>query len=77
MAAEPVYRLCGCDQRDGLHFITFSQNIKPMLEIFHTRGLMFVDNRVTDRSVATRLAEELGFLWAASDTFIDRNPSRQ
>jgi polysaccharide deacetylase 2 family uncharacterized protein YibQ len=61
----------------GLHFITSSQDIKPMLEIFHTRGIMFVDNRVTDRSVATRLAEELDLPWATSDTSIDRNPSRQ
>ena len=67
----------GVTNEMGSRFITSNQDIRPVLEIFHNRGLMFVDNRVTSRSVAIRVAQDVGLPWAAGDRSIDRNPSRQ
>lgn len=67
----------GVTNEMGSRFTTSNQDIRPILEIFHKRGLMFVDSRVTSRSVAIRVAEEVGLPWAVSDRSIDRIPSRR
>ena len=60
----------------GSRFTTSEQHLTPVLTELKKRGLLFVDSRAAYRSVATRIAAEVGLPWAANNVFIDSKASR-
>ena len=51
----------------GSRFSVSESDLRPVLEELKGRGLMFLDNRAGEHSVATRLAQDLGLPPAAND----------
>lgn len=49
-----------------------SQKLRPILETLKTRGLMFVDNGATKKTIAPKLATSIGVPRAMSDVALDR-----
>jgi polysaccharide deacetylase 2 family uncharacterized protein YibQ len=60
----------------GSRFTTDAESLKPVLRALHERGLMFLDTRITPRSIAARVATEIGLPRASNDRFIDQEASR-
>jgi polysaccharide deacetylase 2 family uncharacterized protein YibQ len=55
----------------GGRFATIRQGLEPVLDDVKKRGLMFVDNRASDASVAGELGRGLGMAWAVADRRLD------
>lgn len=55
----------------GSRFTAASEAMGPVLRHIHERGLLFVDAATTPRSVAPRLAPEIGLPFVAGDRVID------
>ncbi|MGQ0664621.1 MAG: divergent polysaccharide deacetylase family protein, partial [Pseudomonadota bacterium] len=66
----------GVTNHMGSRFTASGAALKPVLEAINDRGLMFLDSRATPRSVATRLATEIGLPRAINDRIIDQEASR-
>lgn len=60
----------------GSRYLASEDHMRPILAELRRRGLLFLDGGTTPRSVATVLAEEIGLPHAASDRFIDSEPTR-
>jgi uncharacterized protein len=60
----------------GSRFTTSKADLLPILDEIKSRGLMFVDSRTTDQSVAASLAKSIGLPHAASDLVLDRQAAR-
>lgn len=58
----------------GSRFTASQHHVQPILQTLKRRGLMFLDNRATDSSMAWRLAEEMDMPWAANDRMLDDDP---
>jgi len=56
----------------GSRFTTSQGDLLPVLDEIKRRGIMFVDNRATDRSVAGPLAKSIGLPRANSDVALDQ-----
>jgi uncharacterized protein len=56
----------------GSRFTTSQGDLLPVLDEIKRRGLMFVDSRATDRSVAGSLAKSIGLPRAVSDVALDQ-----
>jgi hypothetical protein len=55
----------------GAKFTTQDKNMRPVLSVLKERGLLFLDARTSNRSVAGRIAENLQVPLALSDGLID------
>jgi polysaccharide deacetylase 2 family uncharacterized protein YibQ len=60
----------------GSRFTTSKSDLLPVLEALNHRGLMFVDARSTDRSVAGSLSKGIGLPRASVDLVLDQQASR-
>lgn len=60
----------------GSKFTASPNDLKPVLEQLSGRGLLFLDSRSAPRSVAPRIAGELGMPRVLNDRFIDNEASR-
>jgi len=61
---------------NGSRFTTSKADLLPILDEIKSRGLMFVDSRTTDQSVAASLAKSIGLPHAVSDLVLDRQAAR-
>lgn len=66
----------GVTNHMGSRFTTSGPDLKPVLEQIKTRGLLFLDSRSSEQSVAAKLAKESGMAWAINSRFIDPTASR-
>ena len=55
----------------GSRFTASSEHITPVLERIKERGLLFLDNRASENSVAGKIAESIGLPSAVNDRFLD------
>ncbi|MDX1483302.1 MAG: divergent polysaccharide deacetylase family protein [Alphaproteobacteria bacterium] len=60
----------------GSRFTTSPTHVRPVLKELQERGLLFVDSRSSLRSIAARLASEVGLPRAINNRFIDAEASR-
>ncbi|MBI3453972.1 MAG: divergent polysaccharide deacetylase family protein [Rhodospirillales bacterium] len=60
----------------GSRFTASAEAMRPVLVALNERGFVFLDSRATPRSVAPRLAKEIGLPRAVSDRVIDQEASR-
>ncbi|HTZ80918.1 MAG TPA: divergent polysaccharide deacetylase family protein [Stellaceae bacterium] len=60
----------------GSRFTTSKSDLLPVLDALNHRGLMFVDARSTDRSIAGSLARSIGLPRASVDIVLDQQASR-
>jgi polysaccharide deacetylase 2 family uncharacterized protein YibQ len=60
----------------GSRFTTSQGDLLPILDEIKARGLMFVDSRSTDNSVAGALSKSIGLPRAVSDLALDLQASR-
>jgi polysaccharide deacetylase 2 family uncharacterized protein YibQ len=56
----------------GSRFAASKEHMEPVLEELKGRGLLFLDNRASDRSLAAALAGEIGVPSAVNDRSLDR-----
>jgi polysaccharide deacetylase 2 family uncharacterized protein YibQ len=61
---------------NGSRFTTSKADLLPILDEIKSRGLMFVDSRTTDQSVAASLARSIGLPRAVSDLVLDQQAAR-
>jgi polysaccharide deacetylase 2 family uncharacterized protein YibQ len=66
----------GVTNHMGSRFTTMQEAIKPVLSAINDRGLMFVDSRASTRSIAAKLASDIGLPRAINDRQIDQEASR-
>lgn len=66
----------GVTNQMGSRFTTMPDSLKPVLGALNERGLMFLDSRTTPRSVAAKVASEIGLPRAIVDRQIDQEASR-
>ena len=66
----------GVTNHMGSRFTTSGPDLKPVLEQIKARGLLFLDSRSSEQSVAAKLAKETGMAWAINSRFIDPTASR-
>jgi len=66
----------GVTNHMGSRFTTMPEVVKPVLSAINDRGLMFVDSRASTRSIAGKLASDLGLPRAINDRQIDQEASR-
>lgn len=59
----------------GSRFTAASESLRPVLEELHRRGLMFVDSRASQYSLAASMARDLGMPASFSNRFIDISPN--
>lgn len=60
----------------GSRFTSARQSIQPILVALKQRGLMFIDSRASEQSIAASLARSLGVPWAMNDRLLDSEPSQ-
>lgn len=56
----------------GSRFAASKEHMGPVLEELRERGLLFLDNRASDRSLAAQVAGEIGVPNAVNDRSLDR-----
>ena len=61
----------------GSKFTTSAKDIRPVMEALKSRGLMFIDAKTSERSVASRIARDLGVPVAINNRYIDNEASRR
>ncbi len=66
----------GVSNHMGSRFTATPEALKPVLQAINTRGLMFLDTRQTPRSVAVKLATEIGLPRAFNNRSLDQEASR-
>jgi uncharacterized protein len=66
----------GVTNHMGSRFTTMPEAVKPVLTAINDRGLMFVDSRASARSIAAKLASDIGLPRAINDRQIDQEASR-
>jgi polysaccharide deacetylase 2 family uncharacterized protein YibQ len=60
----------------GNKFLLNSESLLPILKSIKNRGLLYVDNRSTSRSLGTELASSIQLPRAFNNSFIDKVPSK-
>ncbi len=60
----------------GSRFTRDEDSLRPVLEALNGRGLMYVEGADADRSVAPRIATEIGLPRVIADLVLDDEPSR-
>ncbi|MDP6473794.1 MAG: divergent polysaccharide deacetylase family protein [Alphaproteobacteria bacterium] len=60
----------------GSRFTAAREPLRPILQALKERGLMFVDSRSTNRSVAAGMAKQIKLPRAINDGFLDHEPTR-
>ena len=60
----------------GSKFTTSADDLRPVMTSLKRRGLLFLDSRSTQRSVAGRVAREVGLPFVLNNRFIDNEASR-
>jgi len=48
----------------------------PVLQTFHRRGLVYVDNHIAGQALPTRLARDIGVPLVANDRIVDAESTR-
>lgn len=66
----------GVVNRMGSRFTTSENHVRPVLKELEQRGLLFVDSRSSLRSIAARMASEVGLPNTVNNRFIDAEASR-
>jgi hypothetical protein len=66
----------GVVNRMGSRFTASETHVRPVLKELSKRGLLFVDSRSSLRSIAGRMATEIGLPRAINNRFIDAEASR-
>ncbi len=66
----------GVTNHMGSRFTTMPDALKPVLTAINERGLMFVDSRASARSIAAKVATDIGLPRAINDRQIDQEASR-
>ena len=61
----------------GNKFLLNSESLLPMLKSIKDRGLLYVDNRSTSRSLGPELASTIQLPRAFNNSFIDKVPSKK
>jgi polysaccharide deacetylase 2 family uncharacterized protein YibQ len=61
----------------GNNFLLNSESLLPMLKSIKDRGLLYVDNRSTSRSLGPELASTIQLPRAFNNSFIDKVPSKK
>jgi uncharacterized protein len=56
----------------GSRFLASEEHLTPILKELKNRGMMFLDNRASEASLAGPLAQKLGLASAVNDRFLDR-----
>lgn len=67
----------GVTDHMGSRFTTSTQSLRPILAELAGRGLLFVDSRSADRSMALEVATQVGLPRAGNDRFINEVAARQ
>ncbi len=55
----------------GSRFSTSNEKLTPIFTTLKARGLLYLDNRPTDRNIAGRLARQVGLPFAFNDRMLD------
>lgn len=66
----------GVTNHMGSRFTTMPDALKPVLATISERGLMFIDSRASARSIAAKMASDMGLPRAINDRQIDQEASR-
>ncbi len=66
----------GVTNRMGSRFTTSGKDLSPVIGAMKVRGLLFLDSRSTDQSLAAKMASDAGMAWAYNNRFIDSEASR-
>jgi polysaccharide deacetylase 2 family uncharacterized protein YibQ len=61
----------GVNNHEGSLVTAKKEIITPVLEVLKDRNLFFIDSMTTPKTVAYKIAQELGMRWAKRDVFID------
>ena len=67
----------GVANLSGSRFAASAKDLQPVLKALRQRGLMFLERAGNRQTAAGELARELGLPFAAAQTLIDADPSRQ
>ncbi len=67
----------GVTDHMGSRFTTSTESLRPILAELAARGLLFVDSRSADRSMALEVAAQVGLPRAGNDRFVDEMAARQ
>ena len=66
----------GVTNQMGSRFTTSGTDLAPVINSIKSRGLLFLDSRASDQSVAAKLAKDAKMPWAVNNRFIDTEASR-
>ena len=61
----------------GARFTASDESLRPVLGELRDRGLLYVDDGSSPRSIAGRIAKEVGLPFALADIVVDAVPSRE
>jgi polysaccharide deacetylase 2 family uncharacterized protein YibQ len=75
-ALERAQGYVGVVNAQGSRFTASTDAMRPVIDRLFARGLLFVDARATNASVATRVADDVGVPRAYADRLIDQEASR-
>jgi len=66
----------GVTNQMGSKFTASADDIKPILDVIKSRGLLFLDGRTSSKSVAGPLSAEMGIPVAINNRFLDHKANR-
>ncbi len=66
----------GVTNHMGSRFTASGKDLGPVINTMKSRGLLFLDSRASDQSVAAKMAREANMPWALNNRFIDAEASR-
>lgn len=66
----------GVTNHMGARFTASAESLRPVLKELKGRGLLFLDSRAAQKSLATSVASELGLPRSANDRFLDTEAAR-
>ncbi len=66
----------GVTNHMGSRFTTSGPDLKPVLDAIKARGLLFLDSRSSDQSIAAKMASDMGMPTTFNSRFIDAEASR-
>ncbi|GAV20096.1 divergent polysaccharide deacetylase [Mariprofundus micogutta] len=67
----------GVNNHMGSHLTQFEEPMRGVMQLCHERGLFFVDSKTSSKSVAAKIAEEVGISWASRQIFLDHDINEQ
>ena len=66
----------GVTNQMGSRFTSSTSDIEPILKVLKSRGLVFLDGRTSAKSVAGKVASQLGMPVAVNNRFLDNKADR-